>query len=87
MPEICRFYGIVIAMFGDEHPPPHLHAKHGGDRAVFELRSGEMTEGWIPARSAKLVKRWISLHRDELLEMWDGLQGEYKSAWKIAPLD
>ncbi|MBQ3689210.1 MAG: DUF4160 domain-containing protein [Bacteroidales bacterium] len=29
MPEICRFYGIIIAMFGDDHNPPHFHVRYG----------------------------------------------------------
>ena len=30
MPEICRFYGIVIRMYFREHGPPHFHAEYGG---------------------------------------------------------
>ncbi|MCL0061309.1 DUF4160 domain-containing protein [Thermodesulfovibrionales bacterium] len=26
MPEISRFFGIIIRMFYDEHNPPHFHA-------------------------------------------------------------
>ena len=29
MPEISRFYGIVIKMFHADHPPPHFHAEYG----------------------------------------------------------
>lgn len=34
MPEICRFYGIVITMFYNDHPPAHFHAKYG----EFEMK-------------------------------------------------
>ncbi len=30
MPEICRFLGIVIAMYHNDHAPPHFHAKYSG---------------------------------------------------------
>lgn len=26
MPELSRFYGIIIRMFYGDHPPPHFHA-------------------------------------------------------------
>lgn len=29
MPEIARFYGIVIKLFFGDHPPPHFHAVYG----------------------------------------------------------
>jgi hypothetical protein len=29
MPEICRFLGIVIAMYYNDHEPPHFHAYYG----------------------------------------------------------
>lgn len=39
MPEISRFFGIVIKMFFDDHPPPHFHAEYGGDFALIDIRS------------------------------------------------
>jgi hypothetical protein len=32
LPTVSAFYGIVIAMFHDDHPPPHFHARHGEHR-------------------------------------------------------
>ena len=29
MPEISRFYGIVVRMFFDDHNPPQFHARLG----------------------------------------------------------
>jgi hypothetical protein len=29
MPEISRFFGIVIAMYDEDHEPPHFHARDG----------------------------------------------------------
>ena len=37
MPEISRFYGIVIKMFFDDHNPPHFHAEYGGETAYFDI--------------------------------------------------
>lgn len=37
MPEISRFFGIVIYMFYNEHFPPHFHAKYTEYEAVIWL--------------------------------------------------
>lgn len=37
MPEISRFFGIIIRMFFDDHDPPHLHAEYSGAKAVFDF--------------------------------------------------
>lgn len=29
MPELSRFYGIIIYMSAKDHSPPHFHAKYG----------------------------------------------------------
>jgi hypothetical protein len=33
MPEISRFFGIVIRMYFDDHSPPHIHAIYAGNEA------------------------------------------------------
>jgi len=73
MPEISRFYGIVIKMFfkPKEHEPSHIHALYGEHIGIFDLRTAEMTEGDLPAKAQMLVKEWMINHRQELLDMWD----------------
>ena len=73
MPEICRFYGIVIKMFfkPKEHEPSHLHALYGEHIGFFDLKTMKMTEGDLPTRAQQLVQEWMSAHQDRLLEMWD----------------
>jgi len=86
MPEISRFFGIIIRMFFDEHDPPHIHAEYQGNKAVFDL-SGNITRGDLRSRTAtRLVREWIDLHVGELREDWElALAG--KGIKKIAPLD
>ena len=76
MPEICRFYGIVIRMFliDREHPPPHIHIKYGEHTAIMELDNLNIIEGRIPKRCRQLVREWAELHQRELIEMWDRQQ-------------
>ena len=39
MPEISRFFGIVIRMFFNDHEPPHFHAVYGGHEALIEIET------------------------------------------------
>ena len=39
MPEISRFYGIVIKMFFDDHNPPHFHALYGEYEVLININS------------------------------------------------
>lgn len=73
MPEICRFYGIVIKMFfkPKEHEPSHIHALYGEYVGVFDLNAMAMTEGDLPGKAQELVKEWLETNRDKLQEMWD----------------
>jgi len=73
MPEICRFYGIIIRMFliDKEHPPRHIQIKYGEHMAVMELENLNIVEGRIPKRCRQLVREWAEAHQQELIEMWD----------------
>jgi hypothetical protein len=70
MPTISTFYGIVIAMFFNDHDPPHFHARYAGDAARFEIATGEPMDGGLPPRADRLVREWAMLHRVELEEDW-----------------
>ena len=85
MPEICRFYGIIIAMFFDDHNPPHFHARYGKDKATVEINSLRVLEGRIPPRALGLVMEWASQHQNELLQNWE-LAKNNQPPEKIAPL-
>ena len=71
MPRISEFYGIVITMFWNEHPPPHFHAIYGEHDAQILIATGEIMEGSLPRRALRLVREWTELHRDELMENWN----------------
>lgn len=69
MPEISRFYGIVIKMFykPKEHEPSHIHAIYGEYVGIFDLVKVEMTEGDLPIKAQEMVKEWIQINRLALL--------------------
>jgi hypothetical protein len=71
MPEICRFLGIVITMYFDEHNPPHFHIRYNEYRAVMAIANLNLLEGKLPARVRGLVEEWAELHQAELLSMWN----------------
>jgi hypothetical protein len=70
MPEISRFFGIVIAIYYKEHGVPHFHAKYSGQTGVFSIADLELIEGRLPRRVIALVLEWAFEHRDELMENW-----------------
>lgn len=73
MPEISRFYGIVIKMFfkPKEHDPSHIHALYGEYVGIFDLQSMKMTEGDLPRKAQDLIEEWLGKHQKDLLEMWE----------------
>ncbi len=85
MPEICRFYGIVIKMYFGDHPPPHFHAEYGEHEAVLSIERLTVIGGSLPPRAMGLVNEWASLHRSELLVAW-GRAEALSPTGKIDPL-
>jgi len=69
MPEISRFFGIIIYMNWREHPPMHFHAVYGDFEALITF-DGKVYAGDLPRRALSLVREWLALHRDELVEDW-----------------
>ena len=83
MPEITRFYGIVIKMFfkPKEHEPSHIHALYGEYMGEFNIKTLEMIQGDLPRKGQELVREWLALHQTELQEMW-----ESQNVRKLPPL-
>lgn len=86
MPEISRFYGIIIAMFAKDHAPPHFHAKYGDDAGFFNIETGELIDGKLPRRAIRLIQDWTELHRKELIDNWNESQKDNPNFKKIEPL-
>jgi hypothetical protein len=86
MPEISRFFGIVIKMFFDDHNPPHFHAEYGDDLALIDIRSLSVFSGRLSPRVMGLVIEWATLHQPELFADWDRARAQ-QELQKIAPLE
>lgn len=86
MPEISRFYGIIIKMYYEDHTPPHFHALYGEYEALVNINTSVVFAGRLPLRALGLVIEWASLHQGELKSLWK--KAEYsKPLGKIAPLE
>ena len=70
MPELSRFYGIVIRMFFGDHVPPHFHAEYGEDGVVVRIDNLAVLAGHLPPRAMGLLIEWATLHQEELFEQW-----------------
>jgi uncharacterized protein DUF4160 len=86
MPEVSRFYGIIIKMFFNDHSPSHFHAEYGNYKAMIAIESGDVLEGDMPKKQLKLIQAWAILHEDELLENFKGLSKLPVSWRNIEPL-
>ncbi len=86
MPEISRFYGILIKMFFADHAPPHFHAEYQGKKAVINIKTSEMIEGDMPIKQLKLIQAWCVIHEDELLLNFETLTSSPASWEKVEPL-
>jgi hypothetical protein len=86
MPEISRFLGIIVAMYYNDHSPPHFHARYGENEILVNIETGEILSGAFPRRAQRLVLEWFELHRNELLEDWN-LALDRKPLNKIEPLE
>lgn len=82
MPEIARFYGIIIKLFFGDHPPPHFHAVYSEHVGLFNIETLEMIEGDLPNRAKKLVLEWATTYKSELQYMW-----ETQEFHKLPPLE
>ena len=86
MPVISRFFGIIIAIYWNDHSPPHFHAKYSGDEAIIDINTGETLKGVLSKRVLSLVHEWRQLHRDELIQDWE-LAKQRKPLRYISPLE
>ena len=86
MPEISRFYGIVIRMFYNDHFPPHFHAEYGGYEALIDRNTLAVVAGKLPPRALGLVMEWASYHQNELKSNWEKARN-LELLDKIVPLE
>jgi len=68
MPEISRFFGIVVQMYYADHDPPHFHVRYAGQKALISIENLAVLRGALSCRALGLVTEWAALHREELMQ-------------------
>ena len=89
MPELSRFFGIIIRMYsevGAPHHRPHFHAYYQNQIGIYAIDDVAIIAGSLPRRQHRLVEAWAELHQEELLAAWNQLQGGEVPV-PIAPLN
>lgn len=85
MPEISRFYGIVITMYFSDHNPPHFHVRYNDYHAIIDIETGKV-KGEMPRQALRLVFEWLDQHKEELRENWLRME-KGEPVTSIKPLD
>jgi hypothetical protein len=80
MPTLSIFFGIIVRMWHDDHPPPHIHVEYQGFEALVNIANGEVSEGELPRKVAAIVREWCLVHQAELQDNWQRAQ-------RFEPLD
>ena len=86
MPEISRFFGIIIRMYHNDHPPAHFHAQYAEHDAEIAIDTFEVLKGDLPNRVLGLVFEWAVLHRGELRQDWERARAK-RDLINIDPLE
>ena len=86
MPEISRFFGLVVMMFYNDHAPPHFHVRYGGQRALIGIESLAVLEGKLTPKALGLTVEWASMHQQELRADWERARRQ-EPLQPIAPLE
>jgi hypothetical protein len=86
MLEISRFLGIIVAMYYNEHNPPHFHARYGDHKIEISIKTLSILAGKLPPKALGLVMEWATQHQDELMTDWE-LARQNAELKKIAPLE
>lgn len=86
MPEISRFFGIIIQMYYNDHAPPHFHVRYGQQRGIIAIESLALLRGSLSPRTLGMVIEWASFHRAELMRNWELARAEAELR-PIAPLE
>ena len=86
MPEISRFFGIIIAMFYNDHAPPHFHVRYNDQKAIIGIASLTLIKGKLSPKALGLVMEWAAMYQQELLEDWN-LAQENATLKPIKPLE
>ena len=85
MPELSRFYGIVVQVYYGDHSPAHFHVEYAGAIAKIDIETLSVIHGSLPARARGLVIEWAAMHQEELRKAFQKA-ANMQAPGKIDPL-
>ena len=74
MPDICRFHGVTIYVYAEDHPIPHIHAVYAEHQAQIAINPITIIEGRLPTPIRRRVFRWAQQHQQEIHQAWNRAQ-------------
>lgn len=74
MPILSVFFGMIVRMWHDDHPPPHVHVEYQGFVAQVSIETGEILRGQLLRKAAAIMRELCPKHQDELLDNWQRAQ-------------
>jgi hypothetical protein len=86
MPEISRFFGIIITINYNDHNPPHFHVRYSNQKALISIENLNIMEGKLTPRVLGLVIEWAALNHTQLRTNWE-LAKQQQPLQKILPLE
>lgn len=86
MPEISRFFGMIITINYNDHNPPHFHVRYGNQKALVGIENLSLIQGKLTPKALALIVEWGALHQTELRTNWD-LARQQLPLQKIEPLE
>ena len=79
MPEICKFFGIIISLYWRDHHPPHIHLSYGEYECSISVLD-RIVDGKAPSKVIAKVNEWMDLHEAEILTLWEKTR-KYTIEW------
>lgn len=73
MPEICKFFGIIISLYWRDHNPPHIHFTYGEYECSISVLD-RVVDGKAPSKVIAKVNEWMDLYEAEILSLWEKAQ-------------
>jgi hypothetical protein len=52
MPEISRFFGIIVQMYCNDHEPPHFHVRYSGQKALIAIETLALLRGHLAPQAS-----------------------------------
>lgn len=77
---------MVIAMYYNDHAPPHFHVRYGKHKAVIGINPVKLLQGKLSPKAKALTLKWAALHQGELMDDWE-LARQQAPLNKIDPLE